>query len=50
MVRCVEGICHQQSCRWSRGLCGALDPGKARKQVGFSAGTRVIFTLGNPGI
>lgn len=28
MVQSAEGICHQQSCRWSRGLDRAFDPMK----------------------
>lgn len=50
MVQCVEGICHQQSCRWSRGLGRASDPTKWENKTRFSAGTRMIFTLGRSGI
>lgn len=38
MVQSVEGICHQQSCRWSRGLSGAFDLTKQENKTSFQLG------------
>lgn len=45
MVQCAKGICHQLSCRWSRGPGRAFDPTTWENKTHFSVGSWMIFTL-----